>query len=100
MAREPKTIKFQLMLSETEAKAIDDWGFDNRYRTRAEVIRKLCDLALRIDKNFDVVLDLGSRMKEDGSLSATKVLSQLEALWPPEGMTVSDFYDADEKDKV
>ncbi|MDK1494003.1 hypothetical protein QN219_28890 [Sinorhizobium sp. 7-81] len=48
-ADEPKTIKFQLMLSEAEAKAIDDWGFENRIRSRAEAIRRLCAAALELD---------------------------------------------------
>lgn len=43
---ELKTIKFQMMLSESEARAIDDWGFSNRIRSRAEAIRRLCQMAL------------------------------------------------------
>lgn len=46
MAEELKTIKFQLMLSEAEAKEIDDWGFENRIRTRAETIRRLCKISI------------------------------------------------------
>ncbi|MBK5566904.1 hypothetical protein [Ensifer sp. SSB1] len=43
---ELKTIKFQMMLSESEAAALDDWGFANRIKSRAEVIRRLCQIGL------------------------------------------------------
>ncbi|NTI27130.1 hypothetical protein [Rhizobium rhizogenes] len=49
MADELKTIKFQLMLSESEAKAMDDWGFGHRIRTRAEAIRRLCQIGLAVE---------------------------------------------------
>lgn len=53
MSTEPKTIKFQLMLSESEAKAIDDWGFENRIRTRAEAIRRLCQIGIEATSEVD-----------------------------------------------
>lgn len=43
---ELKTIKFQMMLSPAEADALDDWGFANRIKSRAEVIRRLCRVGL------------------------------------------------------
>jgi hypothetical protein len=46
---EKKTIKFQMMLSESEAAAIDDWGFSNRIRSRAEAIRRLCQMGIAYD---------------------------------------------------
>lgn len=81
MATEPKTIKFQLMLSESEAKAIDDWGFSNRIRTRAEAIRRLCQIGLIVDEHlpdvhtaaevseqrFEKLVMLVPQLKEDGA---------------------------------
>ncbi|EJC66117.1 hypothetical protein Rleg5DRAFT_1824 [Rhizobium leguminosarum bv. viciae WSM1455] len=52
---EPKTIKFQLMLSEAEAKAIDDWGFSYKIRSRAEAIRRLCTAALELDAHATAI---------------------------------------------
>ncbi|MBY3295777.1 hypothetical protein HFO10_07325 [Rhizobium laguerreae] len=52
---EPKTIKFQLMLSEGEAKAIDDWGSANKIRSRAEAIRRLCTVALELDSHANAI---------------------------------------------
>ncbi|RVO50840.1 hypothetical protein CN090_13270 [Sinorhizobium meliloti] len=51
MARgELKTIKFQMMLSESEAKTLDDWAQEHGFKSRAEVIRRLCQLALLTDE--------------------------------------------------
>ncbi|MBY5624460.1 MULTISPECIES: hypothetical protein [Rhizobium] len=52
---EPKTIKFQLMLSEAEAKAIDDWGSAHKIRSRAEAIRRLCTAALELDSHANAI---------------------------------------------
>ncbi|MBD8556925.1 hypothetical protein IFT84_20660 [Rhizobium sp. CFBP 8762] len=46
MPDEMKTIKFQLMLSPREAELIDNWGFSNRIRSRAEAMRRLCEIGL------------------------------------------------------
>lgn len=47
---ELKTIKFQLMLSQSEADAIDEWSFSSRIRTRAEAIRRLCQMGIGFDR--------------------------------------------------
>lgn len=49
MADELKTIKFQMMLSPSEAEAIDDWAFANRIKSRAEAIRRLVRFALLLE---------------------------------------------------
>lgn len=41
-----RDIKFQIMLSAEEAKALDDYQFANRIKSRAEAIRQLCAFAL------------------------------------------------------
>lgn len=68
MSDEHKTIKFQLMLSPSEAEQIDDWGFKNRIRTRAEAIRRLCQIGMTFD----------ARAQEFGkvSLDATETLQR------------------------
>ncbi|MBX4895439.1 MULTISPECIES: hypothetical protein [Rhizobium] len=52
---DPKTIKFQLMLSEGEARAIDEWGSANKIRSRAEAIRRLCTVALELDNHANAI---------------------------------------------
>lgn len=60
---ELKTIKFQMMLSESEARAIDDWGFAHRIRSRAEAIRRLCQLSLIFDDRAEGMLEQADQFK-------------------------------------
>ncbi|YBV97400.1 hypothetical protein M1D80_11090 [Phyllobacteriaceae bacterium JZ32] len=64
MTGELKTIKFQMMLSETEAREIDDWGFQNRIRSRAEAIRRLTGMALRVDRELDQLVEQQNKIFE------------------------------------
>jgi hypothetical protein len=45
-----KTERIQLLMSEPEVKAIDDWSFGNRIRSRGEAIRRLIELGLKASK--------------------------------------------------
>ena len=42
-----RTIRVPLLLTTDEAKALDDWQFTNRLRTRNEAIRRLIELGLK-----------------------------------------------------
>ena len=76
MADELKTIKFQLMLSESEAKAMDDWGFSHRIRTRAEAMRRLCHIGLTFDQHRADFIGAFKEQYEE----LTKALPILEGL--------------------
>ncbi|WGJ07511.1 hypothetical protein [Brucella intermedia] len=54
---ENKTERVQLLMTPSEVKAIDDWGFENRIRTRAEAIRRLCRIGLVHDHQTIKLLD-------------------------------------------
>jgi metal-responsive CopG/Arc/MetJ family transcriptional regulator len=43
---EPKTVKFQMMLTETEVRLLDDFRYANREPSRADAIRRLIRLGL------------------------------------------------------
>ncbi len=47
MNEEPKNVRLPLMVTPSEARAIDDWRFKNRVPTRAEAIRQLIELGLK-----------------------------------------------------
>lgn len=64
MSDELKTIKFQLMLSPSEAQAIDDWGFSNRIRTRAEAIRRLCQIGIFASRYIEKVSEVRPSMHD------------------------------------
>lgn len=55
MSDDKKTLKFQMMMSPGEAKELDDWMFENRIRSRAEAIRRLCQIGLIADREAQTV---------------------------------------------
>lgn len=63
-----KTIKFQMMMSPAEAEGLDDWGFKRRIRSRAEVIRRLCQVGLsnieKLPEILRVIMTNDSKMRE------------------------------------
>lgn len=50
MGKELKTERIALLMAEAEVKAIDDWSFANRIRSRGEAIRRLIELGLKASK--------------------------------------------------
>ena len=46
MTEELKTERIQIVISPSELRAIDDWAFANRIRSRSEAIRRLVKLGL------------------------------------------------------
>ncbi|MFG1421737.1 hypothetical protein [Roseixanthobacter liquoris] len=50
MNQEPKDQRIPIMMSASEVKAIDDWSFEHRIRTRAEAVRRLCVIGAECDK--------------------------------------------------
>lgn len=53
MSEEPKNVRLPIMVTESEAKAIDDWRFEHRISTRAEAMRQLLGLGLSYETQRD-----------------------------------------------
>jgi hypothetical protein len=47
---EPKDQRIPVMMTRSEVKAIDDWSFARRIRSRSEAIRQLVALGLKAQK--------------------------------------------------
>jgi hypothetical protein len=45
-----RTVRVPLLLTQEEAKRLDDWQFANRLRTRSDAIRRLIELGLEAAK--------------------------------------------------
>ena len=100
---ELKTIKFQMMLSESEARAIDDWGFSHRIRSRAEAIRRLCQMALFYDdraegmQEYADLIAAGDSTQKDNEFAEVaiqmagdvRMLGQVRRLFSDGGQTVA-----------
>lgn len=50
MTDEPKDQRIPVLMSASELKAIDDWSFEQRIRSRGEAIRRLVALGLESAK--------------------------------------------------
>ncbi|RDJ12437.1 hypothetical protein [Rhizobium grahamii] len=46
MTADLKNVRFQMMMSEAEAEAIDAWASENKLRSKAEAMRRLCDIGM------------------------------------------------------
>lgn len=84
-----KTLKFQMMMAPEEAEILDDWMFKNRFRSRAEAIRRLCQVGLLVSDRMphvdrilseigDAAMTLQDRAKE--AKSQDKKAEAIEAL--------------------
>ncbi|SCX00920.1 hypothetical protein DSM25558_0198 [Agrobacterium sp. DSM 25558] len=49
----PRENRVPIMMSEEELRAIDDWRFENRIATRSDAVRRLVQIALRFERQFD-----------------------------------------------
>lgn len=47
MVDEPRDVRLPIMVTRSEAQAIDDWRFQTRVPTRAEAIRQLLEMGLK-----------------------------------------------------
>lgn len=52
---EQKTERFNMFMSPSEMKAIDDWAWKNRVRSKSEAVRRLVQSALRIDDEIEQI---------------------------------------------
>jgi hypothetical protein len=50
MTEELKTERVTTMMTPSEVKAVDDWSFAQRIRSRGEAIRRLIQLGLKVAK--------------------------------------------------
>ncbi|MFH1558515.1 MAG: hypothetical protein ABII76_27255 [Pseudomonadota bacterium] len=78
MNDEPKDQRIPIMMSASEVKAIDDWSFEHRVRTRAEAVRRLCQIGLHYDG--DVIENADDALLD----AATEGIRALE--WVKEAM--------------
>ena len=52
MVKQPRENRVPIMMSDEELKQIDDWRFTNRIATRSDAVRRLAQIALRVEQPF------------------------------------------------
>ncbi len=50
--------RLQMVITEDELKAIDEWRFANKIENRSEAIRRLCQVGIEVDSDLDEATDL------------------------------------------
>lgn len=60
MTDEPKDVRLPLMVTKSEAEAIDEWRYSNRVPTRAEAIRMLIHRGLSLETYADAINEIMS----------------------------------------
>ena len=75
---EQKTHRFNMFLSPSEMKAIDEWAWANRIRSKSEAVRLLVQMGLLLDKNVEGVGTNFVEMSEHFSLKAMATLERLD----------------------
>ncbi|NLS07638.1 hypothetical protein HGP14_30710 [Rhizobium sp. P32RR-XVIII] len=63
---EQKTERFNMFMSPSEMKAIDDWAWQNKIRSKSEAVRRLCQIGLlvggELEQLADTTVELSSAM--------------------------------------
>lgn len=79
-ATENKTQHLHILMAPSEVDAIDDWGFRNRIRTRAEAIRRLCQIGMALDARLPrMTVDLAKTQRAAQDLHGKLLQAQVEA---------------------
>jgi hypothetical protein len=70
MAQLTRGERLQIMLTQAELEALDDWRFSKRMPSRASAVRELLHRGLKAE-GFDVA-DAGSKSRDFGMLTPTE----------------------------
>lgn len=78
MTDELKDQRVPIMMSPSELKALDDWMFGKRIRSRGEAIRRLCQMGMLVEGHLRRLMDTISEADRlnDEDMSALKTLNE------------------------
>src|ERR1041384_5646562 len=60
MGNQPRDNRIPIMFSEDELGAIDEWRFANRIATRADAVRRLCEMGILMEAELEQIVDTAS----------------------------------------
>src|SRR5690606_20635873 len=84
---EPKTERFNMFMSPSEMKAIDEWAWATRIRSKSEVVRRLVQIGLRLERS---TLQLNQGAQELTNALAELDLEISKAVSAHEGLSKSE----------
>ncbi|TBG03782.1 hypothetical protein [Rhizobium leguminosarum] len=74
---EQKTERFNMFFSPSEMKAIDDWAWQNRVRSKSEAVRRLVQIGLGFDAEAQKLVDATISAINDYETSSRKVVETM-----------------------
>jgi di/tripeptidase len=80
-----ETERLHLKITADEVTAIDDWRFANRVPSRSEAVRRLCQVALRVDGEVDEIhkrtIELNEMLAAYTEIMADKIEAEEKPDW-------------------
>lgn len=73
MPDDAKTFRFQVMMTDDEANAVEQWAAENAIRSKAEALRQLCEVGLSAAKKADDVEETALRLENLGKRLAREI---------------------------
>ena len=70
---EQKTERFNMFMSPSEMKAIDEWAWKNKIRSKSEAVRRLCQMALILDENLVNISERNEYLKEQNDRAKSAI---------------------------
>ncbi|MEQ1955984.1 hypothetical protein [Mesorhizobium sp. CN2-181] len=76
----PRENRIPIMFSDVELDQIDEWRHDNRIATRADAVRRLCKIALTVDREFETIVDNSVNLHGAAAVEHTESVKALHNL--------------------
>ncbi|MDH7805732.1 MULTISPECIES: hypothetical protein [unclassified Rhizobium] len=70
---EQKTERFNMFMSPREMKAIDDWAWGNKIRSKSEAVRRLVQIGLAFERDAEPIMKRSERALKALLLTAEKM---------------------------
>jgi hypothetical protein len=71
---EQKTERFNMFMTPSESKAIDDWAWENKIRSKSDAVRRLVQIGLRFDRQFGALIKEVNEIVDGERESRDKIL--------------------------
>lgn len=82
---ESESRRLQMVITDDELKAIEDWQFDNRVPSKSEAIRRLCQIAVGMDEILDEATEFSTAIVREARAEWEIALDALKAFPTREG---------------
>lgn len=79
---EQKTERFNMFMSPTEMKAIDEWAWSARIRSKSEAVRRLCQSGLALEAAAPAIVEALERLTPETEEPSAEIRALYDVLGP------------------